>query len=440
MIAKLRPTPKILRIIVKFFVATVCGLTLGFTVQCIVVSTAQKSASGSRDFVVFWATGRQLAHHANPYDGAALLRTERAAGLSTLYGVMYMRNLPLALPLVYPLGFLSLWLASVLWAIFLLACLAASVHLLWIMHGRPKNSRHWLGYSFGPALICLMMGQTTLIVLLGLVLFLRLQGSRPFLAGISLWLCMLKPHLFVPFGLVLLIWIVVTRSYKILAGAAVALAASFWIAYLIDPMAWIQYVKMARGSGIQWDFIPCISVILRIWINKASVWIQYIPVALGSVWALSYFWPRRKTWDWMKHGSLLLLVSLLTAPYAWIYDACMVIPALLHGAYLTRSRKVLAALAFLSAMVEIALFCNVWKREALFLWTLWTAPAWLVWYLVASTPSTKWATLWPSLRELKWFQTGIAMRASSCNSGVLLDKQSDSQMEERLLGEEGRPL
>jgi hypothetical protein len=266
----------------------------------------------------------------------------------------------------------------------LLACLLVSVYLLWLMHGRPNNRRHWLGYSFGPALLCLFMGQTTLLALLGLVLFLRWHDSRPFMAGVSLWLCMLKPHLFLPFCVVLLAWIAVTRSYKVLMGAAAAVAVSLVIAYGMDPLAWIQYAQMLRTSGIQWDYIPCMSVLIRIWINQQWVWPQYLPALLGCAWAISYYWPRRAAWDWMKNGSPLMLVSLLTAPYSWIYDACLVIPALLQGAYVTRSRSLLAILAFLSALVEAALAVKGWFPYAVFLWTLWAAPAWLVWYLVAT--------------------------------------------------------
>ena len=111
-----------------------------------------------------------------------------------------MRNPPSALLLTLPLGFFGLRAGALLWSLFLLACLVLSVRMLWAMHGRPRNQLHWLGYTFAPALDCLMSGQMSLFVLLGLVLFLRLHRSRPFLAGASLWLCMLKPHLFLPFG------------------------------------------------------------------------------------------------------------------------------------------------------------------------------------------------------------------------------------------------
>jgi hypothetical protein len=106
----------------------------------------------------------------------------------------------------------------------------------------------------------------------------------------------------------------------------------------------------------------------------------------------------------MKHGSMLMLVSLVTAPYSWIYDAGVVIPALLQGAYATRSRIILAALALLSALVEFALLGDALKPSAIYLWTLWSAPAWLVWYLLATTSSAKRTAAWSALREVKWFR------------------------------------
>jgi hypothetical protein len=270
------------------------------------------------------------------------------------------------------------------------------------MYGRPGNRRYLLGLSFAPALICLIYGQTSLFALLGLVLFLSLHRTRPFLAGMSLWLCALKPHLFLPFGVVLLAWIIVSSSYKLLAGAAVAIASSCAITFCLDTQAWTQYSLMVRTSGIERDYIPCLSFLLRHWLSPHSMWLEYLPAALGCAWALAYFWTRRHNWDWMKHGSLLMLVSILAAPYAWVYDQSLLIPALLQGTFLTRFRSFLIALASLSALVEIVLFYSIWKPLAMYYWTYWTAPAWLAWYLLADY-SAKWATDWPKSWTLAWF-------------------------------------
>jgi len=101
---------------------------------------------------------------------------------------------------------------------------------------------------------------------------------------------------------------------------------------------------------------------------------------LGCGWALAYFWPRRRAWDWTRNGSLLLLVSLVAAPYSWIYDGGLAIPALLQGAYLTRSRALLVILAIASLTVEIQLVIGIKITSPKYLWTV---PAWLAWYLLA---------------------------------------------------------
>jgi len=413
---ELRTQPKrlraILRSIAKFSIAAFCGVALGGAVELLLLAHLPGPLAGARDFVPYWATGQQLAHHANPYDADALTRIERAAGFPSKAKVLFMRNPPSALPLVLPLGFLGYRVGSILWSLFLLACLVVSVHTLWVMHGRPQNFRYMLGYTFGPALICLINGQPALFALLGLVLFLRLHRTRPFLAGVALWLCALKPHLFLAFGVVLLAWIVVSRSYRILAGAAVAIAASCAITFRLDPMAWEQYSQMVRTSGMERDYIACLSFYLRLWLSPHTMWVQYLPAALGCVWALGSFWTRRKEWDWMKHGSPLMLVSILTAPYVWLYDQVLAIPALLHGAYLTQSRKMLVILALLSALVEFALFGNALKPAALYLWTSWTAPAWLAWYLVACAPSTTRTTALQALKATRWFQALHGVRQS----------------------------
>lgn len=362
-------------------IAIVAGLALAFTTLFLCVVPFAKNITGSRDFVVFWATGKQLVHHANPFDERAMKLLESSAGLNTGYGVLYMRNPPWALPLALPLGFLSLPIGAFLWSFVIVGCLIASVLLLWKMHGRPANYLHWLGLSFGPALICAIMGQSTIFALLGYVLFLYLHRTRPFLAGVCLWLCALKPHLFVPFGVVLLVWVILSRSYKILAGAAFALAASCLITFLFDPTAWADYAQMMRAAGLDKEFIPSLVVVFRLRYFPNDPWIQYLAPLFGSIWAVSYYWPRRREWEWEQNGNLLVLVSLLAAPYSWVYDGGLAIPALLQGAYATRSKLLLIILSAASLLVEVELVCGIKITSELFLWTV---PGWFAWYLIAS--------------------------------------------------------
>lgn len=375
------PPPKGLRILAEFLVVSVCTLAFTFTVISIAAGVLGRDAAGTRDFVEYWASGQQLAHHANPYDPSALLPIERAVGLPSGIPPMVMGNAPPALLLVYPLGFVHSRTGELLWSLLLLTCLVASVRMVRTMHGAPANKLHYLGYTFGPALVCLAANQASLFVLLGLVLFLRLHRSSPFLAGASLWFCALKPQLFLPFGLVLLAWILAGRCYKVLAGAVSALLASTGIAFVLDPSAWTQYHRMMAASRYDQLPIPCLSIVLRRSISPNTMWLQYLPAALACAWALAYFWKRRRDWDWLEHGSPLMLVSVMAAPYTWLIDQAVLLPAVLHGVYRTHSRSFLALLALISAVLEIAPFRGLSLLHSPFY--IWTAPAWLVWYLFA---------------------------------------------------------
>ncbi len=174
-------------------IAVVAGLALALTILFIFAVPVAGDLAASRDFVSYWATGQQLLRHGNPYDRDAISALEHSAGL-TVKAVLIMRNPPWALPLAYPLGFLGLRVAAILWTLLLLACLLISVRMVCELHGSPPNRIHWLGLAFTPALICLTMGQTSLFTLLGFVLFLRFHRHRPFVAGAALWLCALKPQ------------------------------------------------------------------------------------------------------------------------------------------------------------------------------------------------------------------------------------------------------
>jgi len=361
-------------------IAVACGLTIAFTGLYLCVIPFSGSLSVSRDYVFYWAAGQQVVHHLNPWDAAMVGRVEHAAGFAA-QGSYYMRNPPWGLVLAWPLGFLPARAGALPWSLLMLALAWISARLMWSTLGRPGNYVQWLGFGFLPAMQCVVMGQTSVFPLLGLALFLRLYRSRPFCAGASLWFCMLKPHLFVPWAIALFGWIAITRAWRILVGGAAAMAASCLVTEALDPHAWSQYLQWARTSGVSSQYIPCLSVELRNLVSPGTEWLAFAPVAVANVFALAWFWPRRNTWDWITDGNLLILVSLVAAPYCWFADQSVAMPALLAAAACTRSRKILGALGVLYLLVLIQPFAfSVGVTSRLYLWT---APAWLAWYLWA---------------------------------------------------------
>lgn len=377
---------KRLRELAEFLVVAVCMLAFGGSCLLIIGSQLGHNTAGLRDYVEYWASGDLLMHRANPYDHDAILRLESSAGFPAGIPPLVMPNPPWILPLVFPFGLLSPKVGFLLWVLLLLAALVASVQMIWIMHGRPRALLNFLGYSFAPALSCLLLGQMSIFLLFGLVLFLRLHRSRPFWAGASLYLCMLKPHLFLPFGFVLLVWVITTKGYKLLAGAIAALGLSTAIALLLDPHAWAHYGRMLAVEHVDRTLIPCLGIMLRRYVWPHTFWLQCVPAALGCAWALWYFRRHRDNWDWLSHGSLLILVSALVPPYTWFMDQAIVIPALLYGAYITRSRSLIGVLALASAVIDLQSFMGVTLQSILYLWP---SLAWLAWYLCATSAGNR---------------------------------------------------
>jgi hypothetical protein len=347
--------------------------SLGFLL--FVISSMSPKSAGTRDFISYWAAGQQLVHGANPYDAAAVLQLERPEGWDNSRPNI-MLNLPTAFFLALPLGLVSAKTGLMLWFLLLLACLVASIRMLWILHGRPAGQLHLLCYLFAPVLACLMAGQ------LGIV-FLRFHQSRPFLAGAALLLCAIKPHLFLPFGIVLLAWAVSRKAYRLLAGFSIGLLASCALSSCVDIHAWSQYMQMMRNTTeVQQDFVPSLSMVLRLLVDRNAVWPQLLPVAVSCIWALWYFWTQRARWNWMDQGLLVLLVSEVCSPHAWFTDEVMVLPAVLAALY--RADKLgrsLLPFGLITAVALIEVLAGVQITSPFFLWT---APAWLVWYLYAT--------------------------------------------------------
>ena len=354
------------------------GLACGLTgVTALLLLRGMLVYAGARDFVLYWATGQRLAHHANPYDLAALGTLERAAGMKA---AATMRNPPWALPLVLPLGHISAGLGGILWTLCLLALMVAAVWIAWRCVRTGSKPLAWLGFLSPVAISGLTSGQTSVLPLLGMALFLQLHRRRPFAAGAALWLCALKPHLILPWAVVLVLWIVLERAWGIFAGAITALVASCLLTEWIDPAAWRQYLAWAHNSGIGSEKLACVSVAMRNLIDPAANWLTYVPAAVGCVWAIAYFWRRRANWEWNNLGNLTLLVSLAVAPYCWAWDQALAIPALMFAACRTESRLAMAVLAASYIAVDVQLMSGFGLHSAVWIWL---GPFWLIWYIWA---------------------------------------------------------
>ena len=362
----------------KLMRGVLAGVLLAVSI-CFLGYTTSTDSVANRDFIAYWAAGQQLVHGANPYDTNQIFAIQRSAGWQGP-PTLIMRNPPSGLFLTLPLGVVCLKTGYLFWSLLIFGAWLGSIHMIWIMNGRPNSPMHFISYFFAPAIACFLAGQTSAFVLLGLTVFLYFHRTRPMFAGAALVLCALKPHLFLPFGTILLVWTVTRRTYRLLSGAAIALAISSALPLIFDPSIYRQYASMARISGVKDAVIPTLSELLRIAIKPDAYWLEFLPAVAGCLWAIWYFRRHRNVWDWRTHGLLLMPVSFLVAPYAWFFDAIILLPSLLYAAY--RSRP--SALAVLFGLLAIAGVQLLHGTSAHSTWYVWSGTAWLAWYVWAT--------------------------------------------------------
>jgi len=355
-----------------------CMLAIGAAIFVFAVSN---DSAGQKDFIEYWASGQQLAHRANPYDGEAVMRLERSAGFHGGRALITFSP-PVVLVLALPLGLMSAKIGVIVWLLLILSALVGSIRMIRALHGDPDNRLHLLGYCFAPVLACLMAGQLGIFMLFGIVVFLRFYASWPFWAGAALLPCVLKPHLFTPVAVVLIVWSVYRRQYRVMGGILTVLAAGCVLVTYADPAVWSQYRQMMSLAQPMELFIPTLSVMLRILIDQDAHWLQFLPEAWACLWAVWYFQSRRVRWDWNREGLLVLLVSAVCTPYAFFSDEAILVPAVLAAAYWAYDQD--RSLIPFGAVAGIALFEVFFGVQMTSPYFLWTTPAWLAWYLYAT--------------------------------------------------------
>jgi hypothetical protein len=335
------------------------------------------------DFVEYWAAARVLLAGGNPYSPADILAAEASTGFAGKRPLL-MWNPPWTLPFLLPFGAFSYAKASAAWLLLNLGMVFACADFLWREYGGNPR-RRWLGWllaaSFFPLLTALGLGQIGPLILLGLTLFLRYHASRPLLAGAATLLIAVKPQLLYLFWLVLFLDCMRRRNWRLLEGAGAALLLASLLPLLLNPRLWRDYLDLAGSGEVLRNPSPNFGTLLRMqWGNHA--WLQYVPMLLGIAWLAPLWRTRRESWSWSGELPLILLVSLVTTAYGWLFDQIVLLPAMMQLAVpLGRraSRLRLQAIAgYAAASALMILFVVLRKTGTSYTWT---APAWLVLYV-----------------------------------------------------------
>jgi len=357
------------------------------------VSHEQKirATVATRDSIQYWATGRLLVHHQNPYSVPSVQALESSQGYPADRPLM-LRTPPWSVWMVLPVGLLSSFWAWVVWLAVLLGSLVISMRISWRMYGdgpHPPAVFPLAGYLFAPVAACLVAGQMGMLLLLGISLFLLLEEDRPFVAGVALLIPMAKPHIFALLWPILAVWVVSRKRWSLLAGIAAAFLLAISIALAFDSAIFQHYREMLQQQAIQHEFIPALSGMIRGIFFRRFFWAQFVPTGLGLLWSARYYWKNRQTWNWRQHGPAVLVVALLTTPYSWMTDEVVLLPAILQGVvWLNRAklrvRSQMVILLFVCLDLLLLLIVNAQVPPATGIY-FWSSLVWFSWYWYAKS-------------------------------------------------------
>lgn len=374
---------KILKLIPKV-------ILIGLLVWFLVSHQEKIRANASqRDSIAYWAAGKLIVHHQNPYSVADVFALQRSQGYTGDKPLM-MRPMPWSLWIFLPLGLLDVYWGWVVWTAILFASLVISIRITWRFYGdgsRPPAVFFIAAYLFAPVVGCLVGGAMGMVLLLGIILFLFLEKQHPFLAGVALLIPFSKPHIFALVWPVLAIWVVTRRRWPLVAGLSTAFVVALSIAMIFDPRVLQHYREMMQAQAIQNEFIPALSGMIRVLFFRRFFWVQFVPLGMGLLWTTWYYWHNRYSWDWRTHGLAVLVVSVLTTPYAWMTDEVVLLPAVLQGVLWlhtkqlkVRSQLAIMVFALLNFLLLLILRAQVPPATGIYFWS---GLVWFSWYFYA---------------------------------------------------------
>jgi hypothetical protein len=343
---------------------------------------------GTSDFIGYWACARLLFLGQDPYDADNILQTQREAYPDRAYP-MYSWNPPWSCVLLLPLGALPFPQATTTWLLVnLLLIAASSLGAWWLFDGQRSSSAQWIAlpiaFLFAQTLTVLDTGQITTFMLVGVTGFLvAFKLHRDMLAGASLALVTIKPHLVFLWLPLVFLWTLDTRRWRVWLGFALALAISLIVLTVFLP-SWPQaYSAILDSPPINWA-TPTLGGLMAIaW---GENWARFLGLLFLPAVILLWWKTRHCSPELVTAG--LLPISLALAAFGWSYDQILlllpimaIVVSLVRRQLPPREAWITAALLGIFA---IALFVQRTRaaNEFHYLWVPWAVlliGAWTAW-------------------------------------------------------------
>jgi hypothetical protein len=282
------------------------------------------------DFRSSWSAARLLCSGHNPYDDRSLLVNERAAGWTQQKAVIPW-NPPWAFSVIIPFALLPFGYAKWAWLAVNGLLMLFLGDYWWRSYGGIPRHRmaSWLASLwFFPCIVALYFGQMSLLVLAGVtgIIWSLEKGNLEWLGGFTL-LASLKPHLLVPMWILFILWIIRQKLWKVIIRATSGIALAGIIVAWLRPGIYYDYMKgVASPHGPTIWATPTIGTALRIAFPGKPEWIFLLPCLFGMLFSLILWRKWRTGFAWERNLDFILLLSLSTAIYAWVFDWAILLP------------------------------------------------------------------------------------------------------------------
>ncbi len=340
---------------------------------------------GYIDFRAYWSASRLLLTGHNPYDSAAMLALERAHVDPNQDFTMMAWNPPPTYVLLLPVAWLPFPVARALWVFVNISLLLGSCVLLSLSYlppGRKPLIVYFLiAIFFPPALVAILMGQITFLVLFGLAASIFLLKREQFLwSGVALVLTSVKPHLALLVGPYLLLSMAAKRKWSGWLGLGLAGLFCAVILFALRPGWLLDFQDLLKSPPVNWA-TPTFGGFLAIY--GIDPWPRY--VGFGFLLLLPFLLKAGSPVSPEAATSVLTLITIPTTFFGWSYDqSLLLIPIAQLVGWLFGPLRIAHKIILLGSMASI-MVANVIHRinTTSEVYYLWVPLAWGVLYLVA---------------------------------------------------------
>lgn len=339
----------------------------------------------AQDLVYYFTAYQLFAAGENPYDTVRQNELLEQLALPEPPDRVNLMYPPWLLPLFAPVLSFSLQQAKALLVIINVLCLAAIPIVLAFAvrpRGRVLHPSLLFAALYVPAFETIRLGQVILLTTTALALtMLAIAKGRDLLAGAMLAVVGIKPHLVVPFGLVLIYWIVLERRWKIPVAAVVTVALLSLIAHLVSPGIVGHWIANSREVSDTFTIFKTATLTFAarsLLIGEDGTppnWPLIVFPALAASATVIHLAIRRPRIELARAAPLMLIVSVLFAPYAWYHDHTVLLVAqalmillLLEHSVPTRVRHTAWTGIFLLHAGALALGVFVLEGQHSFFW------------------------------------------------------------------------